>query len=57
MKAFAVLLLRALVTLAGVALGALLLNEPVGIPILMALALVCIGLILINRPRQVPQKV
>ena len=41
----------------GVALGALLLNEPVGIPILMALALVCIGLILINRPRQVPQKV
>ncbi len=41
----------------GVALGALLLGEPVGLPILLALGLVCVGLILINRPRQVPQNV
>ena len=41
----------------GVALGSLLLGEPVGLPILVALALVCLGLVLINRPRQVPQKV
>ncbi len=40
----------------GVILGWWLLDEPIGIPILLALLLVCAGLILINRP-QVPQKV
>ncbi|NNE80344.1 MAG: DMT family transporter [Silicimonas sp.] len=41
----------------GVVLGWLLLDEPIGPPILISLVLVSTGLILINRPPQVPQKV
>ena len=42
----------------GVALGWLLLDEPVGWSMLIALVLVAVGIILINRPKaQVPQKV
>lgn len=46
-----------LVPVFGVFLGWWLLDEALGLPILVALALVCMGLVLINRPSQVPQKV
>ncbi|MBT8416905.1 MAG: DMT family transporter [Silicimonas sp.] len=41
----------------GVFFGWALLDEKIGLPILLALVLVAAGLILINRPVQVPQKV
>ena len=46
-----------LVPVFGVLLGWWLLDEALGLPILMALSLVSTGLVLINRPSQVPQKV
>ena len=41
----------------GVFLGWVLLDEPLGVPILAALCLVCLGLVLLNSRPQVPQKV
>ena len=46
-----------LVPVFGVFLGWWLLDETLGLPILVALGLVCVGLVLINRPSQVPQNV